>query len=161
GRWIEKSDKEGFIAIGPDALTVNPNRPYSLLLNPTVWNDGSDRGNMIRGDVNDVGFINAVLDDVEARAAIDPNQVFITGFSGGGSSAYRVGIELSKRVAAIAPVSGHLWLSNPTLDYPISLILFAGSADPLNPLNGGLGKNPWGKPQQKPPFTQSLDTWAK
>lgn len=160
--WIAESDKGGFIVAGPDALPNNPNRPSSLLLNPTRWREGSGRGSLAGQDVDDVAFINALIDDVISKTAIDPARIYVTGHSSGAGMTYTLGVQLSNRLAAVAPVSGHLWLPDPlTLRYPVSLILFDGSLDPLNPPDGGTVKMPWGGYETKPPIRQSFDRWAK
>ena len=160
--WITESEKGGFIVAGPDALPNKPNRPANLLINPTLWREGSGRGSLAGQDVDDVAFINALIDDVISKTAIDPDRIYVTGHSSGAGMAYTLGVQLSDRLAAVAPVSGHLWLSDPlTLQYPVSLILFDGSLDPLNPPDGGTVKMPWGGYQTKPPIHQSFDRWAK
>jgi poly(3-hydroxybutyrate) depolymerase len=39
------------------------------------------------------------------------------------------------------------------------LMLIAGDADPLNPLNGGPAKNPCGQPYTKSPMIDSVTNW--
>jgi len=74
---------------------------------------------------------------------------------------FRLAAELSRRIAAVAPVSGHFWLNDSKLDYPVSLIFFAGTEDPLNPLLGGEVRSPWGIVEKKPPVSESVLKWVK
>jgi polyhydroxybutyrate depolymerase len=73
---------------------------------------------------------------------------------------FRVGAELCTRVAAIAPVSGHCWIGDARLARPVPMIYIIGTADPLNPLKGGLGTSPWSiGPTTKPAVSQTLAHW--
>jgi polyhydroxybutyrate depolymerase len=87
--------------------------------------------------VDDVGFVNALLDDLEARFKVDQQRIYVTGLSNGASMAFRVGRELSERIAALAPVAGSDWLEESRVSEPVSLLYITGDADPLNPIEGG------------------------
>ena len=54
----------------------------------------------------DVGFVDALLDELENTVCVDPARVYATGLSQGGFFSYMLGCELSERLAAIAPVAG-------------------------------------------------------
>lgn len=160
--WGKKADEKGFFAVFPEGLTGDPERPASFLQNPQHWNDGSGRGQGGRKQFDDVGFANAVIDDMLARFGVDPKRIYVTGFSNGASMTFRVGAELSRRIAAIAPVSGHLWLDEVHLDAPVPLLYIIGTKDPLNPIEGGDARQPWGRrSQRKPPVRESLQRWAR
>jgi polyhydroxybutyrate depolymerase len=135
-------------------------KPASLQNSPT-WNDGSARFEAGQKDVPDVAYIAAILDDLAARLAVDKKKIYVAGMSNGGSMAFRVGAELSDRIAAIAVVAGALWVS-PDLSYPVSLCYVTGTADPLNPLDGGT-PNWAGTPiggRAKPPVSTEVAAWA-
>ena len=51
---------------------------------------------------------------------------------------FLAGARLSKRIAAIAPVSGACWLKPVALARPVSMCYIAGTADSLNPIGGGV-----------------------
>jgi polyhydroxybutyrate depolymerase len=157
--WSAKSDREGFIAVFPDGTPPRPAMPARFLLNPRLWNDGSGRGTIAVEDVDDLGFISAMIDFLEARYAADPARIYCTGFSNGASMTFSVGLNLSNRIAAIAPVSGHLWYHGKQLAYPVPLLYIIGTDDPLNPIDGGNVKLPWGTTQYHPPVEDSLREW--
>ncbi len=159
--WAGKADEAGFLAVFPEATGPNPRAPGNFVGNPQTWNDGSGRFHSGSTNVDDVGFINALIDGLPSRFAVDGRRIFVAGFSNGASMAYRVGAELSGRIAAIAPISGHLWLKDLQPLRPVPLISIAGTADPLNPLDGGEVRVPGGGVEHRPPLRDSVLRWAK
>jgi polyhydroxybutyrate depolymerase len=158
--WDEEADQEGFLSVFPQGLPPLPDRPSSFLLNPPKWNDGANRSPAAREE-DDTAYIRAVLDDLAKKANIDPNRIYVTGFSNGASMTFRLGVELNDRLAAIAPVSGHLFLNDIRLGYPLPLLFVIGTEDPLNPLAGGQVKTPWGRTEQKEPALNSVTAWVE
>ncbi len=154
------ADREGFIAVYPEAIRRDADRPARFLTNPPIWNDGSGRGFAGRQNVDDVGFVRAVLEEVAGQHRVDSQRVFVAGFSNGGSMAFRLGIELADRVAAIAVVAGPLTIARFVLTRPVPLIYVAGSADPLNPVAGGVVRDPWGGTDEKPAVRTWPELWA-
>lgn len=98
----EKADREGFIAAYPDGLRY----PWTAS-NPQAWNAGSLYETWT-GGTDDVGFIDQMLELIRTHYAIDPARIYVTGHSNGSRMAYRVGFELSCKIAAIAPHSGQM-----------------------------------------------------
>jgi polyhydroxybutyrate depolymerase len=163
--WSAKADQAGFLAVYPDATPPDPSKPSRFGVNGQIWNDGSGRFHAGRQDIDDVGFLRAMLDEITARYAVDARRIFVTGFSNGASMAFRLGEELSSRVAAIAPVAGACWNKTPALKRPVALCYITGDSDPLNPLQGGMPKMASGTPVledgAKPPVRESIEIWAK
>jgi polyhydroxybutyrate depolymerase len=164
--WAMKAEKEGFLVVFPNAMARDPAQPSSFASNPQLWNDGSDRFYPSQKAPDDVGFIAAVLDDLSARFTLDERRVFVTGFSNGASMSFRVGAELSDRIAAIAPVAGALWFDPPMFKHPVSMCYITGTADPLNLIEGGVPKLATGagdrvRAKPKPPVRNSVLKWAK
>jgi polyhydroxybutyrate depolymerase len=158
--WRDLSQREGCLVVFPEATSEDPTRAPGVRDNPRIWNDGSRRSAVARRGVDDIGYLAAVLDDVQDHFAIDADRVFVTGFSNGASMTFRVGVELSDRVSAIAPVSGHLCLPEPRPVRPVSLLYMIGLADPLNPFEGGPVTSPWGARRNKPPVMDSILCWV-
>ncbi|MCX5824853.1 MAG: dienelactone hydrolase family protein [Deltaproteobacteria bacterium] len=164
--WAEKAEKTGFLAVFPNAMSRDPAQPSSFARNPQLWNDGSDRFYPNRKAPDDVLFIHAMLDDLLPRFGADARRVFVTGFSNGASMSFRVGAELSKRIAAIAPVAGACWLEPLTLERPVPMYYITGTDDPLNLIEGGVpkllsGGNDKVRAKPKPPVRDSIRKWAK
>lgn len=53
--------------------------------------------------INDVGFIQIMLDYFVQRYSVNPGSVYVIGFGNGGDMAWRIGCNLGKKIAAIAP----------------------------------------------------------
>jgi polyhydroxybutyrate depolymerase len=159
--WDDKADKEGFLVVFPDGVPVNPSKPPKFMTNPQLWNDGSLRSASFGRDIDDMGFLVAMLDDLEKRFTIDRKRIYFTGFSNGASMTFRAGAELSQRVAAIAPVAGHCWLKDPKPDRPIPTVFMVGDQDPLVPFEGGDFRSPWlRRIERQPPVLTTIDKWA-
>jgi len=161
--WEKKAEAEGFIAVFPEALPPEPRAPASFGKNPQIWNDGSGRLHAGERNIDDVGFVRALIQLLIAQYKVDSRRIYVTGFSNGASMAFRLGVELSTLIAAIAPVAGAFWLTDPRPEHPRSLLYITGTDDPLNPMDGGaprlLGSLNMlgGKP--KPPVFDSIQKW--
>ena len=128
-RFSELADREGFVVAYPAGYRRS-------------WNDGrdSDAVGAQRDGVDDVAFVNALIDDVAARVRIDPRRICATGISNGAMFSHRVATALSQRIAAIVSVAGGL--PKPLLAHfearsPVSVLVVHGTLDPLVPYAGG------------------------
>jgi len=94
------ADTANFIVVVPQAI-VDP------LAQASAWNSGASYlGYTLNGGVNDIGFINAIIDTLISNYNIDQRRVYSCGFSMGGFMTNRLGCQLSHRIAAIASVAG-------------------------------------------------------
>lgn len=90
-----------------------------------------------------VGFINTLIDKLIETYPIDPKPIYVTGMSNGGMMTHRLGIELSNRFAAIAPVVGTLFGDEKKPEHPVSAIMFNGMLDRSVPYQGNrMGDKP-------------------
>src|SRR5690606_1575024 len=120
------ADAENFLVVYPEG-TVNAD-------GRRAWNAG---GCCTDHEVDDVGFVRAMLDDLDTRLCIDPTRRFATGMSNGGLMSFRLGCEASDQFAAIAPVAGvllALGACNPSR--PVPLWQIHGTIDELVPFDG-------------------------
>jgi polyhydroxybutyrate depolymerase len=159
--WSEKADREGFLVAYPEGTRPDSTRGASFLRNPQFWNVGTGFGFVEREGVDDVAFMESLLDELLAQAPIDPARVYVTGFSNGASLALRLGVELSERIAAIAPVAGQLWRWDRGPARPMPMLYITGAADPLNPLDGGEVRSPWGRVHTRPLIADMIRQWAR
>jgi polyhydroxybutyrate depolymerase len=156
--WDRKADHEDFIAVFPDAIAEHPKLPASFLLNPQSWNDGSGRQASGKRNDADVQFIGYIIDTIEARYGADPSRIYVTGFSNGASMTFRIGAELSEKVAAIAPVAGHLFVHDHQLKRALPTLYIIGRDDPLELPAGGVLRIR-GEQIEQPPIEQNLRQW--
>ena len=125
-----KADQAGFIAVYP-----NGTGKRSAL----YWNGGNCCGPALENNVDDVAFIDALLNDLMRAYPVDAKRVFATGMSNGAMMAYRLAAELSERIAVIAPVAGCLATEIGRLKRPVSVVHFHGTNDEFVPFRGGKG----------------------
>jgi polyhydroxybutyrate depolymerase len=163
--WSAKADRETFIIAYPEASRPDRSRPPNFRTNPQAWNDGSGRFQSAMDNIDDVGFIEELIDQLRNEYTLDAGRVYITGFSNGGSMAFRLAAELSFPVAAIAPVAGTCWVEKFKPRRTFSLCYLTGTADPLNPIQGGYPRLALGGKEQggraKPAVQSFLDQWIK
>lgn len=105
--------------------------------NLLTWNAGHCCAAAMRNKVDDVGFIAALIDRMVAAGAADPDRVYVTGMSNGAMMSHRLGIELSDKVAAIAPVVGAVFGDEPPAKRPVSALIINGALDRTVPVAGG------------------------
>ncbi|OGI86251.1 hypothetical protein A3A05_00600 [Candidatus Nomurabacteria bacterium RIFCSPLOWO2_01_FULL_41_12] len=127
--WAQKAEKEKFLAVFPNGTLRDPGRPIELTGNIQEWSDGSGRSYAEQNGVDDVAFINTLIDDLLIKFPADKERIFVTGFSNGASMTFRVGVELADRIAAIASVAGVLSNSLDATNSPVSLLYISGSED--------------------------------
>lgn len=123
-------DREGFLAVFPDGIGV---------LGLNTWNAGNCCGRAMDLDTDDVGFVRLVLDDLTRRVSVNPRRVYATGHSNGGMMSYRLAVELSDRIAAIAPVAGAMNLDPSTPARGVPLLHIHSVDDPRALYDGGEG----------------------
>lgn len=129
----EHAEHDGYVAVLPDGSTNEQGRFRT-------WNAGRCCGPAAEQDVDDVAFLGAVLDEVEADLGADPDRLFVAGHSNGAMMANRLACERRGRVAAIAVVAGSLEV--PCDDAaPTSVLYLHGDADTNHPLEGGVGED--------------------
>lgn len=138
GRWRETAARHGFIVLAPDGAVEKSGRRPRFRTNPRSWNAGPATGSPASArNVDDSGFLRALIELWVAAGRVDPDRVYVTGFSNGAAMSFRAGADLSDVVAAIAPVSNGLLTNVDRLAAPVSLLMMWGEADPLNPIAGG------------------------
>jgi polyhydroxybutyrate depolymerase len=147
------ADRERFLVVYPDGTGRLPRM--------LTWNAGTCCAGAALQQVDDVGFIRAVVADLSTRTPVDRSRIFATGLSNGAMMAYRLAAEAPDLVAAIAPVAGSMVIVrfHPTL--PVSIMHIHSVDDPRALYNGGLGP-PFPMTATRvehPPVEQQLAKW--
>lgn len=133
--FTDKARKEGFIVVYPEGT----GRQEGQLL---TWNAGHCCGYAMANRVNDVAFIDALIEKLIEDYVVDPRRIYATGMSNGGMMTHRLGIELSNRFAAIAPVVATLFGDERRPEHPVSAIMFNGHAWPGGQAGSRSGDKP-------------------
>jgi polyhydroxybutyrate depolymerase len=136
------AEREGFVVAYPEGIGGR-------------WNDG--RG--IAASHDDVAFVRALVDTLQAELRIDPHRIYATGISNGAMFTYRLACDLPGVLAAVAPVAGGMpaELAAGCTHAPApSILAFQGTADPLMPYDGG-----GAGPRRVLSAEQSVGFWAR
>lgn len=126
----ELADRYGFVMLYPDGYQKN-------------WNDCRRDATFAAKteNIDDVGFLRALVETCQQQFGIDPARVYAFGYSSGGQMAFRLALEAPQLVAAIATAGANMPppanCSCP-LDGPTPpVLLVAGTQDPISPYDGG------------------------
>ncbi|WP_346862178.1 PHB depolymerase family esterase [uncultured Draconibacterium sp.] len=128
GRFNELADRDGFIVVYPNGYQKS-------------WNDG-ERDTLAaarRLNIDDVGFFESMIDDLDTKFSIDRKNIFACGISNGGFMVQRLAIERSGLFKALGVVAANMSEDQQKSEpmNPVSAIFICGTADPLVPYNGG------------------------
>jgi polyhydroxybutyrate depolymerase len=124
------ADEHGFAVVYPNAYTFD-------------WDDCSKVGNFsVNGrNVDDVEFLDALVDKLITEIGVDRGRVFATGVSAGGFMSIRLALEAPSRFRAVAAVSANMPTPENSKCKPVgqgtSVMIMNGTRDPLVPFNGG------------------------
>lgn len=155
-----EADRSGFIVVHPDG--TGEKRPLLNALGRGrfyTWNAGSCCGYAVQNNVDDVGYIRALLAQLRRDYRIDPRRIYASGISNGGMMSYRLAGEMGDTFAAIGVVSGAQCVYEARATQPVSVIHIHGSADQNVTIAGGIGAKALDR-NPKPPVRQGLDFWA-
>ncbi len=147
------ADQHGFIAVYPNGTGIYQ---HAVL----TWNAGNCCGWAHEHNIDDVGFLNALLTRLETAYGADSARIYVTGISNGAMMAYRLACELSHRITAIAPVAGTLNYDGPPPKNPVSVLHFHGTADQHAPYDGGTGSKTL-YPRIDRPVRETIRFWVQ
>ncbi len=96
GDFRDIADTEGFLLVHPEGTTFIGNQ---------FWNVGFPG---LSSTIDDVGFTEALIDELAVSYAIDLERVYATGMSNGGFMSFLLACQLSEKIAAVASVTGSM-----------------------------------------------------
>lgn len=134
------ANAENFFVVYPQGTSANPG-----------WNVGWNFGTT----ADDVGFVNALIDTLQAHYGVNLDRVYSCGMSNGGFLSYKLACELNGRIAKIASVTGSMHAPQVDLcmpENPIPVMQIHGTADPVVGYNGTANVSI--------PIENLIDTWA-
>ncbi|MBI40607.1 MAG: polyhydroxybutyrate depolymerase [Leptospiraceae bacterium] len=125
------ANERGYIVAYPDGSGPRISRALK------TWNAGQCCGKSMRDNVDDVAFLTGFIDHLIANYPVDPNRIYLCGFSNGGMMTYRAARTLAPRLAAIAVVSGAMFGEETIPESPLPVMIIHGTADDTVPFEGG------------------------
>jgi len=96
GDFRDIADTEGFLLVHPEGTTFIGNQ---------FWNVEFPG---ISSTIDDVGFTEALIDELATLYTIDLDRVYATGMSNGGFMSFLLACQLSEKIAAVASVTGSM-----------------------------------------------------
>jgi polyhydroxybutyrate depolymerase len=119
----DEADAKGFLLALPDGTVDGTGKRF--------WNADDACCDFLATGVDDVAYLSAILDDMEARYNVDRKRVFLVGHSNGAFMAHRAACDLAPRIAAIAALAGVVWKDpskcNPS--EPVAILHVHGDLD--------------------------------
>jgi polyhydroxybutyrate depolymerase len=144
-RLLEVADDQGFVVVSPDGVAGSQNI--------RTWNAGGCCGFAASSGVDDVGFIAAMLDQLEATLCLDRRRVYAAGMSNGAMLSDRLACDLADRIRAIGAVAGSHTADPCTPARPVPVLHIHGTGDQNVPYAGGFGCGLAGVPFASMPDT--------
>jgi polyhydroxybutyrate depolymerase len=129
-RFQNQADREGFVVVFPDGTGPLRNR---LL----TWNCGALPVYAVEHDIDDIGFLRAVVADIQRKVKIDPGRVFAVGHSDGGMMCHRLAREAADLFAGIAVVAGAMNSETADSAVPLAALIVHGTEDQHVRYRGG------------------------
>ena len=113
------ADSENFILVYPQGTNLDGYSHWNADLN------GDDN----KSDVDDLGFIEALVNKLYSENLIDLKRVYAVGYSNGGMMSYALACYKSNLIAAIGSVSGYMIQNECTPSHSMPLIKLHGTTD--------------------------------
>ncbi|MFZ2986392.1 alpha/beta hydrolase family esterase [Ideonella sp.] len=129
-----QADRSGFVVAFPNGYSKWPGGRFA------TWNAGGCCGDARDRQIDDVGFLRAVVADVQTRVPIDPARVFATGMSNGGMMSHRLACEAADVFRAVASVAGTDATTTCAPSRPVAVLQIHARNDTHVLFNGGAGK---------------------
>jgi polyhydroxybutyrate depolymerase len=155
---ISKSEQVGFIAVFPNGYSPFPGGRLA------TWNAGNCCGAARDKGIDDVGFVRAVLADVQRRLAVDERRIYASGMSNGGMMAQRLACEAADVFAGVAAVAGTDNTRSCKPARPIAVLEIHARNDDHVLFDGGAGKAAFRDASKVTDFTsvpETITRWTR
>lgn len=153
---ISKSDRAGFVVVFPNGYSRAPSGKFA------TWNAGYCCGPARDNNIDDVGFIRQVIENLSQQLNIDHQKIFATGMSNGGLMAHRLACEMSGTFKAIASVAGTDNTKSCNPKNPVSVLQIHAKNDDHMPFGGGMGpKSTRSAVTEFTSVPESISRWVK
>ena len=132
---ISKSNETGYILVFPNGYSPFRSGKFAS------WNAGDCCAGARDKNIDDVGFVRAMLTNLRSQLNIDPDRIYANGMSNGALFSYRLACEMSETFKAIAAVAGSDVTKNCAPKVPISVLEIHAKDDDVVLFNGGAGRD--------------------
>ncbi len=124
------ADEKGFLLVHPDGTIDASKRRF--------WNATDACCDFGNSQVDDVGYLSGLVDEIAARFTVDPSRVMLLGHSNGGYMSHRLACDRSAKFSAIASLAGMTWADDARCGSPgpIAVLQIHGTADDTVPFDG-------------------------
>lgn len=112
----------------------------AIMKNRRTWNAGECCGVAARKNIDDVAYIDSVIDRLIQTQNADPSRIYLMGHSNGAMMSFRYACERHERIAAAVTVSGPLSLKECPDASGVSILHIHGMKDDHVPVQGGRGE---------------------
>ncbi|MFM8695846.1 MAG: alpha/beta hydrolase family esterase, partial [Betaproteobacteria bacterium] len=143
------AQRDGFMVVYPQGSEFRPGMH--------AWNTGYLMRRQV-GTVDDVAFLDALIDRLIDQYGADPKRVYMTGGSNGGMMTMVYATQRAERLAGIAPVIAAMFSFDVRPSRPIPILLINGALDQEVPIEGGMSRNPVVRNAQTAPYQSLEDT---
>ncbi|MEO8661136.1 MAG: PHB depolymerase family esterase [Bryobacteraceae bacterium] len=161
------ADRNGFLAVYPDGTGTTV---FGIGL--FTWNAVYCCGTSVPNNIDDMGFLGALLDQLPKDFKVDTNRIYASGISNGGMMSYRLGAEVSDRIAAIGVVSGAIGGTGgtqaggvtfkiPQPARPVPVLIFHGKQDGTILYDGGNAGEALDPARIDLSVADAVDFWTK
>jgi polyhydroxybutyrate depolymerase len=120
------------------------------------WNAGRCCGRPMAMQVDDVGFIEAVVAAAGRQYHVDPMRKYLAGFSNGAFLAHHVACLKPDAFTAYAVTGGAITTANCPDAKPTPMLVIHGTVDPRSPWNGGTAEGVY-----RPPVIELMHRLAR
>lgn len=144
--WRGAVERDRFIAVFPQGFANS-------------WNMGSCCPPASLLAIDDQAFLDQVVGELTARPDVDPQRLYLSGFSNGAMMAYSAVCARPGVYAALGTISGSN-ISGCTPSEPISLLHQHGDPDPVVPFDGQPSLTQLLSSADFPPVPATIAAWA-
>lgn len=127
----EKGSQAKFVTVFPNG-TGRTDKHLS-------WNAGNCCSDAFKQNIDDIAFVDQLIDEMLDTGQIDEDRVYCSGFSNGSLLTYQLACLRGHRFGAVAAVAGCRGSETPHGGQPLSVLHVHGTNDTYTPFEGGWG----------------------
>lgn len=129
-------------------------------MNKQFWNATDVCCDFDHKNIDDVAYIDAIIDDMSAQYHVDRHRVFLVGHSNGGFMSHRYACDRAERLAAFVSLAGDNYkdaASRCKPKEPVAMLQVHGDMDTAVPIMGGTDP---GSGRSLPSAVDTVGFWA-